>query len=113
MNEQLHKQGSPSAPLWKTRRTFAASVLLCFSFFSGLPLLFAQEGVQAEPDTTAGPAIPSSYGSYPLAETTAAIALAREPGFNQGLISGPAQLFQGKLAGVQVYNRGATPTFGA
>lgn len=108
----------PTAYPRKTRCACTLAIVLYFSFSTAPPLLFSQDTVRIKPDTT-GPApvnpadqeqaIPSSYISYPLAEATGAIAVARDSGFNQGLISDPAQLIQGKLAGVQVYNRGGGP----
>jgi len=49
------------------------------------------------------------YGSQKEKEVTSAVVSISEEEFNQGPISDPAQLLQGKVAGLQVYNRGGDP----
>mgnify|MGYP000061167844 FL=1 len=49
------------------------------------------------------------YGQYKVEEFTSAISVLSMEEFNQGLISDPALLMQGKIAGMQVYNRGGDP----
>ncbi|NBC08163.1 MAG: SusC/RagA family TonB-linked outer membrane protein [Bacteroidetes bacterium] len=51
----------------------------------------------------------STYTRYPAAESTGAISTIGQNDFNQGYIADPTQLIPGKLAGVQVYNRGGNP----
>ena len=51
----------------------------------------------------------STYTHYPAAESTGAISTIGQNDFNQGYIADPIQLISGKLAGVQVYNRGGNP----
>ncbi len=49
------------------------------------------------------------YGSQKEKEVTSAVVSISEEEFNKGPISDPAQLLQGKVAGLQVYNRGGDP----
>ena len=49
------------------------------------------------------------YGSQSQKEITSAVVSVGEEEFNRGPISDPAQLLQGKVAGLQVYNRGGDP----
>ncbi len=49
------------------------------------------------------------YGSQSEKEITSAVVQLGEEEFNQGVISDPSQLLQGKVAGLQVYNRGGDP----
>ena len=49
------------------------------------------------------------YGSQSKKEITSSVVSVSEEEFNQGPISDPAQLLQGKVAGLQVYNRGGDP----
>lgn len=49
------------------------------------------------------------YGQLPRRVASTAITQVGGPDFNQGLISDPMQLVQGKMAGLQVYNRGGNP----
>jgi len=49
------------------------------------------------------------YGSQREKEVTSAVVQLGEEDFNQGVISDPTQLLQGKVAGLQVYNRGGDP----
>ena len=49
------------------------------------------------------------YGSQKEKEITSAVVSVSAEEFNQGPISDPAQLLQGKVAGLQVYNRGGDP----
>ena len=51
----------------------------------------------------------STYTHYPATESTGAMSTISHNDFNQGYIADPTQLIQGKLAGVQVYNRGGNP----
>ena len=49
------------------------------------------------------------YGSQREKEITSAVTSVDAEEFNQGPITDPAQLLQGKVAGLQVYNRGGDP----
>lgn len=49
------------------------------------------------------------YGSQTKKEITSAVESISAEEFNQGPITDPAQLLQGKVAGLQVYNRGGDP----
>ena len=49
------------------------------------------------------------YGSQKEKEITSAVTSVDAEDFNQGPITDPAQLLQGKVAGLQVYNRGGDP----
>lgn len=49
------------------------------------------------------------YGSQKEKEITSAVVRVTEKEFNKGPISDPTQLLQGKVAGLQVYNRGGDP----
>lgn len=49
------------------------------------------------------------YGSQNQKEITSSVVKLGKEDFNQGAISDPTQLLQGKVAGLQVYNRGGDP----
>lgn len=49
------------------------------------------------------------YGTQKEKEVTSAVVSVGKEEFNRGPISDPAQLLQGKVAGLQVYNRGGDP----
>jgi len=49
------------------------------------------------------------YGSQSQKEITSAVTSVSAEEFNKGPITDPAQLLQGKVAGLQVYNRGGDP----
>ncbi len=51
----------------------------------------------------------TGYGSQRSKEVTSAVESISEEEFNKGPINDPAQLLQGKVAGLQVYNRGGDP----
>lgn len=51
----------------------------------------------------------TGYGSQKSKEVTSSVVKLDREEFNQGAISDPAQLLQGKVAGLQVYNRGGNP----
>ncbi len=53
------------------------------------------------------------YGSQSEKEITSAVVQLGEEEFNKGVISDPSQLLQGKVAGLQVYNRGGDPNASA
>ena len=49
------------------------------------------------------------YGSQRQKEVTSAVVQIESEGFNKGAISDPTQLLQGKVAGLQIYNKGGDP----
>ncbi|MFK7812897.1 MAG: SusC/RagA family TonB-linked outer membrane protein [Maribacter sp.] len=49
------------------------------------------------------------YGSQQKKEITTAVTSVSEEDFNQGVVSSPSQLLQGKVAGLSVYNKGGDP----
>jgi len=51
----------------------------------------------------------TGYGTQKEKEITSSVVEVSSKDFNQGVISDPAQLLQGKVAGLQVYNRGGDP----
>ncbi len=51
----------------------------------------------------------TGYGTQRSKEITSAVERITEEEFNKGPISDPAQLLQGKVAGLQIYNRGGNP----
>ena len=51
----------------------------------------------------------TGYGTQKEKEITSSVVEVGAEEFNQGVISDPAQLLQGKVAGLQVYNRGGNP----
>lgn len=51
----------------------------------------------------------TGYGSQRAKEVTSSVVKVGKEDFNKGAISDPAQLLQGKVAGLQVYNRGGNP----
>jgi len=55
----------------------------------------------------------TGYGSQRQKEITAAVVKVDAEDFNQGSISDASQLLQGKVAGLQIYNRGGNPNAAA
>ena len=53
------------------------------------------------------------YGVQKKDDLTGSVAAIGEKDFNQGLISSPEQLVNGKVAGVQIVNSGGSPTAGS
>ncbi len=51
----------------------------------------------------------TGYGTQSKKEVTSSVVKLGKEDFNQGAISDPAQLLQGKVAGLQIYNRGGNP----
>jgi iron complex outermembrane receptor protein len=49
------------------------------------------------------------YGSQSQKEITSSVATVGEEDFNKGTINSPAQLLQGKVPGLSIYNRGGDP----
>ena len=55
----------------------------------------------------------TGYGSQRQKEVTSAVVKVEAQEFNQGAISAPEQLLQGKVAGLQIYNKGGDPNSSA
>ena len=55
----------------------------------------------------------TGYGSQQQKEITSAVVSVDEESFNKGAINDASQLLQGKVAGLQIYNRGGNPNAGA
>jgi TonB-dependent starch-binding outer membrane protein SusC len=55
----------------------------------------------------------TGYGSQQQKEITSAVVSVDEKSFNKGAINDASQLLQGKVAGLQIYNRGGNPNAGA
>ena len=51
----------------------------------------------------------TGYGTQTKKEITSAVVEIQAEGFNKGAISDPTQLLQGKVAGLQIYNKGGDP----
>ncbi len=68
-------------------------------------------------DMTAGSTLDEivvvGYGSQSEKEITSSVVQVGEEEFNQGVISDPAQLLQGKVAGLSIYNKGGDPNSSA
>lgn len=56
-----------------------------------------------------GPGVSVGYGVFKQQEVPLAVSHLANSDFNQGVINDPALLWQGKLAGVSIYNRGGDP----
>tara|TARA_B100000902_G_scaffold22918_1_gene27653 strand:+ start:2800 stop:5715 length:2916 start_codon:yes stop_codon:yes gene_type:complete len=54
----------------------------------------------------------TGYGSQQQKEITSAVAQVDAESFNKGVINDASQLLQGKVAGLQIYNRGGNPNAG-
>lgn len=65
--------------------------------------------VQMSAGTDLDEVVVTGYGTQKEKEITSSVVEVSEKDFNQGVISDPAQLLQGKVAGLQVYNRGGNP----
>ena len=55
----------------------------------------------------------TGYGSQRQKEVTSAVVKVSAEDFNQGTINDPTQLLQGKVAGLQIYNKGGDPNSGS
>ncbi len=64
---------------------------------------------QLAPGTILDAVVVTGYGTQKEKEITSSVVEVSSKDFNQGVISDPAQLLQGKVAGLQVYNRGGDP----
>lgn len=61
------------------------------------------------PGTVLDEIVVTGYGTQKEKEITSSVVEVSSKDFNQGVISDPAELLQGKVAGLQVYNRGGDP----
>lgn len=57
--------------------------------------------------------IVTGYGGQKEKEITSAVVSVGEEEFNKGNVNDPTQLLQGKVAGLQIYNKGGNPNAGA
>ncbi|MFK5974840.1 MAG: carboxypeptidase-like regulatory domain-containing protein, partial [Flavobacteriaceae bacterium] len=93
----------------------AESATLVFSYIGFKTLEIAINGqstinVTLEEDAQAlDEVVIVGYGSQQKKEITTAIVSVNSEDFNQGTISDPTQLLQGKVAGLSVYNKGGDP----
>jgi len=65
--------------------------------------------VSLAPGTVLDEIVVTGYGTQKEKEITSAVETIGSEEFNKGPINDPAQLLQGKVAGLQVYNRGGDP----
>ena len=86
-------------------------IFLLAIFLSSSTCLFSQKTIEKDSlsQLQAEKPIDIGYGFLKQKEMTAAISSLEAADFNQGLISDPLLLAQGKLAGIQIYNRGGNP----
>jgi len=66
-----------------------------------------------ETDNELEEVVVTGYGSQREKEITASVVKVEAEDFNQGAISDASQLLQGKVAGLQIYNRGGNPNAAA
>lgn len=66
-------------------------------------------GTANELNVALKPKVSIGYGRQKAVAVTAAITQLDAKDFNQGIIADPGQLLQGKIAGLQIYNRGGNP----
>ncbi len=89
-----------------------------FSFIGYMTQLQALRGgvlnVQMQPDINLmEEVVVIGYGTRKKEDMTGSISSVSEKDFNQGVISSPEQLVNGKIAGVQIINGGGSPTAGS
>jgi iron complex outermembrane receptor protein len=65
--------------------------------------------VSLEPGKLLDEVVVVGYGTQKEKEITSAVVSVGKESFNRGPITDPAQLLQGKVAGLQIYNRGGDP----
>ena len=79
-----------------------------------LPIQGETMNVQMTPDTQVmDEVVVIGYGSQKKDDLTGSITAVGEKDFNEGLISSPEQLINGKVAGVQIVSAGGSPTSGS
>lgn len=69
--------------------------------------------VQMQSDNELNEVVVIGYGVQKKTDLTGAISTIGEKDFNQGVITSPEQLVNGKISGVQITNAGGSPTAGA
>ncbi len=89
-----------------------------FSFIGyktqSLPVRAGVLNVQMTPDfNLMEEVVVIGYGTQKKEDLTGSISSVSEKDFNQGVISSPEQLVNGKIAGVQIINSGGSPTAGS
>ncbi|MEM1120633.1 MAG: TonB-dependent receptor, partial [Bacteroidota bacterium] len=82
---------------------------LQFSFTENYRIKTVEIGSTDELNVVLEPKVLIGYGSQNSAAVTSAVATIYTDQFNQGVIADPARLLQGKVAGLQIYNRGGNP----
>lgn len=96
----------------------AGTTTLEFSYIGysrlALPIQGETMNVQMTPDTQVmDEVVVIGYGSQKKDDLTGSITAVGEKDFNEGLISSPEQLINGKVAGVQIVSAGGSPTSGS
>lgn len=96
----------------------AGATTLEFSYIGysrlALPIQGETMNVQMTPDTQVmDEVVVIGYGSQKKDDLTGSITAVGEKDFNEGLISSPEQLINGKVAGVQIVSAGGSPTSGS
>lgn len=96
----------------------AGTTTLEFSYIGysrlALPIQGETMSVQMTPDTQVmDEVVVIGYGSQKKDDLTGSITAVGEKDFNEGLISSPEQLINGKVAGVQIVSAGGSPTSGS
>ena len=96
----------------------AGATTLEFSYIGysrlALPIQGETMNVQMIPDTQVmDEVVVIGYGSQKKDDLTGSITAVGEKDFNEGLISSPEQLINGKVAGVQIVSAGGSPTSGS
>lgn len=96
----------------------AGATTLEFSYIGysrlALPIQGETMNVQMTPDTQVmDEVVVIGYGTQKKDDLTGSITAVGEKDFNEGLISSPEQLINGKVAGVQIVSAGGSPTSGS
>ena len=94
--------------------TVADGATLVFSFtgFTDQEVVISGQSnltVTMDAGTFLDEVVVTGYGTQKAKEVTSAVVTVDAKEFNKGPINDPAQLLQGKVAGLQVYNRGGDP----
>lgn len=93
----------------------SSDAVLVFSFIGYLTQEIAVNGqstidVKLEEDSQAlDEVVVTGYGTTTKKEITTAVTSVDTEDFNQGVISKPSELLQGKVAGLSIYNKGGDP----
>ena len=97
----------------------AADATLLFSYVGYQPQQIAvgaraQIDVQLQPDAQSiSDVVVIGYGTVTKKDLTGSVASVSSKDFNEGLISSPEQLINGKVSGVQILSGGGSPTSGS